>query len=180
MEGVVVWIGDVKVEQFRNIFPGQIDLTTPPNTAGTKTIRVINPDGQEAILENAFTYDPAFAVDPQASESRVAGGRLLTTLGEVKHTTLLQNYPNPFNPETWIPYALAADADVWLAIYNLQGELVRTFERGRQSAGVYVNREQAVYWDGQDSTGQPVASGVYFYQLVAGEFKQVRRMVVVK
>ncbi|MCZ6677828.1 MAG: T9SS type A sorting domain-containing protein, partial [Candidatus Poribacteria bacterium] len=140
--------------------------------AGLKTIRVINPDGQEAILENAFTYDPFFAVDPQR--------QFLTTFGEVKHTTLLQNYPNPFNPETWLPYALAEAADVTLRIYNLSGELVRTLAIGRQSAGVYLSRDGAVYWDGRDDAGQSVASGVYFYQLVAGEYKQTRRMVLMK
>jgi len=171
--GVAVIIGDVTVEQLDDFFGSELRLTTPPNTAGSKTIRVINPDGQEAVLEDAFTYfDPELSVDLQ--------GLLLTAFGEVKHTTLLQNYPNPFNPETWIPYALAEDADVRLAIYNLKGELVRTLAVGRQTAGVYLSREQAAYWDGTDSSGQPVASGVYFYQLVAGEVKQVRRMVVVK
>ena len=67
-----------------------------------------------------------------------------------------------------------------ILFYNLQGELVRTLVAGRQAAGVYLSREQAVYWDGTDDAGQAVASGVYFYQLVAGKFKQVRRMVVVK
>ncbi|MCZ6680231.1 MAG: hypothetical protein O7E52_23615 [Candidatus Poribacteria bacterium] len=45
-----------------------------------------------------------------------------------------------------------------LRIYNLQGELIRTLERGRQAAGVYLSREEAAYWDGMDSAGQPVPS----------------------
>ena len=102
----------------------------------------------------------------------------------VTETKLLPNYPNPFNPETWIPYQLATDADVQVQIYRLTGELVRTLDGGRRAAGLYLSRERAAYWDGTDSRAEPVASGVYFYQLTAsrrmGEYRQTRRMVVVK
>ena len=106
--------------------------------------------------------------------------KLLTKWGKVKHTMLLQNYPNPFNPETWIPYALAEDAFVTVRIYNIKGELIRTLEVGKQQSGIYVSPERAVYWDGTDEAGEPVASGVYFYQLSAGGFRQTRRMLLLK
>ena len=104
----------------------------------------------------------------------------LTTLGEVKRTSLLQNYPNPFNPETWIPYNLVKEAFVTVRIYNINGELVRSFEIGKQLASAYLNREKAVHWDGRNNLGQPVASGIYFYQLLADGFSQTRRMVLMK
>ena len=95
-------------------------------------------------------------------------------------TALLPNYPNPFNPETWIPYRLAKDADVTLTIYDTRGVLVRGLDLGYQPAGFYTNRGRAVYWDGRNESGESVASGVYFYQLRAGGFSEIRRMVIVK
>ena len=105
--------------------------------------------------------------------------RLLTVLAPDK-TVLLSNYPNPFNPETWIPYHLAADADVTVTIYNLQGRLVRQLDLGLQKAGYYVDKSRAAYWDGASEDGESVASGVYFYKLDAGDFTASKRMVVVK
>lgn len=97
-----------------------------------------------------------------------------------KETMLLPNYPNPFNPETWIPYQLAAAADATLHIYAASGKLVRTLALGYQSAGSYQSRSQAVYWDGKNELGEPVASGIYFYTLSAGQFTATRRMVIRK
>ena len=93
---------------------------------------------------------------------------------------LLQNYPNPFNPETWIPYQLAADAPVTIRIYNTKGQLIRTIALGNKSAGVYIAKDKAAYWDGRDSLGEKVASDVYYYTLEAGEFRATRKMVIVK
>ena len=95
-------------------------------------------------------------------------------------TVLLPNYPNPFNPETWMPYDLAEDADVHIHIYDLKGEFVRQLPLGFQTAGTYRTRSRAAYWDGRNATGEPVASGISFYSLQAGQFKTTRRMVILK
>ena len=105
--------------------------------------------------------------------------KLLTALAPEK-TALLPNYPNPFNPETWIPYQLAEPAEVTLRIYAINGELIRTLTLGHQPAGIYQNRTRAAYWDGKNTLGEPVASGVYFYTLTAGEFKATRKMLIMK
>lgn len=97
-----------------------------------------------------------------------------------KQTALLPNYPNPFNPETWIPYQLAADADVTVSIYAVDGSLVRTLELGHQVAGNYQTKHRAAYWDGHNNLGERVASGVYFYTLTAGNFTTTRKMLVRK
>ncbi len=97
-----------------------------------------------------------------------------------KETTLLPNFPNPFNPETWIPYHLAKDADVSLHIYAVNGTLVRTLGLGHQAAGIYQSRSRAAYWDGRNAFGEPVASGVYFYILTAGDFTATRKMLIRK
>ena len=97
-----------------------------------------------------------------------------------KETALLPNYPNPFNPETWIPYQLATPADVALTIYDIQGRVVRDLDLGHQAVGIYENRSRAAYWDGRNAVGEPVASGVYFYTLTAGDFTATRKMLIRK
>ena len=106
-------------------------------------------------------------------------GQLLAALTP-KETVLLPNYPNPFNPETWIPYELANDSDVQISIFDISGVLVRQLELGHQRAGYYSDRGRAAYWDGCNSTGEQVASGVYFYTLTADSFRSTRKMLVGK
>ena len=110
--------------------------------------------------------------------------QLLATLREVeakpKETALLPNYPNPFNPETWVPYQLAAEADVTLTIYAVDGTLVRTLALGHRPAGKYQSKSRAAYWDGRNALGEPVASGIYFYTLSAGDFSATGKMLVRK
>ena len=118
-------------------------------------------------------------------------GKELTVLSELLHllteltttpetTALLPNYPNPFNPETWIPYHLAESSDVTLCIYSADGRLVRQLTLGHQSAGIYQSKSRAAYWDGRNNSGEPVASGVYFYTLTAGDFTATRKMLIRK
>ena len=95
-------------------------------------------------------------------------------------TRLLQNYPNPFNPETWIPFQLNQDAEVSVCIYNVSGRLVRTFPIGFRSAGIYLSQDKAIYWNGRTDNGETVSSGIYFYQLNAGDYSSTSRMVILK
>jgi len=103
-------------------------------------------------------------------------------LGDIipSKTALLQNYPNPFNPETWIPFALAEDSLVTVNIYDANGNLVRRFDIGKRGAGVYTSRDRALYWDGRNNVGERVASGIYFYQLRAGDFSALQKLVITK
>jgi hypothetical protein len=95
-------------------------------------------------------------------------------------SVLLQNYPNPFNPETWIPFQLAKGSDVVISIFNLQGQMIRRLNIGHKQAGLYLSKGRAAYWDGQNETGEQVASGVYFYNLDAGGFRTTKRMVIIR
>jgi hypothetical protein len=95
-------------------------------------------------------------------------------------TRLLPNYPNPFNPETWIPFELAEESEVSIAIYGMRGEVIRRLELGRMREGGYVTREQAAHWDGRNDLGEQVASGVYVYEIKAGSHIERRRLVVLK
>ena len=97
-----------------------------------------------------------------------------------KETSLLPNYPNPFNPETWIPYHLTNPSNVQITIYEARGTVVRRLDLGHQREGYYTSRNRAAYWDGRNALGEPVASGVYFYTLTAGDFTATRKMLIRK
>jgi flagellar hook assembly protein FlgD len=90
-------------------------------------------------------------------------------------TALSQNYPNPFNPQTTIAFSIAHRSYVHLAVYDVRGALVRTLADEPREAGAH-----AVKWDGRNENGNAVASGVYFYQLRAGDFSKTRKMVLLK
>ena len=88
---------------------------------------------------------------------------------------LAQNYPNPFNPKTVISFSLPKNEYVELKIYSITGQLVNTLVDANKEMGSYE-----VTWDGTDSVGNQVASGLYFYQLETDNFIKSRKMLLVK
>jgi len=103
-----------------------------------------------------------------------------TSALESSDTMMWQNYPNPFNPDTWIPYKLIGSSTVVIKIYDVKGKLIRTLNPGYKTVGVYTTKERAAYWDGKNSSGEDVASGIYFYVLEAGEFRSAKKMTLKK
>jgi hypothetical protein len=103
------------------------------------------------------------------------GGREAQTSNIPVVSELYDSYPNPFNPATTIEYAIAADSYVDLSIFNVKGELVRNLVGEFKQK----NRYSAV-WDGKDSFGKPVGSGVYFYRLKAGDVVKSNKMVLLR
>ena len=83
---------------------------------------------------------------------------------------LKQNYPNPFNPETVISWQLAIGTFVELSVYNLVGQKVSTLVSEKMNSGNHSYTFNA----------KDLASGVYYYQLVAGEYRQVKKMVLLR
>ena len=136
-------------------------------------VRVIGPD------RNVESHTLSYKVAPEDLSNAVLSIRL-DSIGQPKLTQLLQNFPNPFNPETWIPYQLSEDSPVSVSIYDTTGKLIRFLPLGYQSAGFYHSWGRAAYWNGRNETGESVASGVYFYQLQAGDYTELRRMVILK
>jgi hypothetical protein len=86
-----------------------------------------------------------------------------------------QNYPNPFNPSTEIRYELAQSVEVELRIFNLLGQEIRTLFSSRQLAGFHSRQ-----WDGKNDSGEAVASGLYLYELRAGDFVATRKMLLLR
>ena len=98
----------------------------------------------------------------------------------LNETLLLANYPNPFNPETWIPYQLAHTSHVEITIYDTQGAIIRHLKLGYQPVGDYTAKHRAAYWDGRNSVGERVSSGVYFYRLQTDDVSLTRKMLILK
>jgi hypothetical protein len=88
---------------------------------------------------------------------------------------LFNNYPNPFNPSTTIRYSLPKSIHTIVTIYDMLGTRVRTLVNSLQNAG-----EHSVIWDGRDDRAKPVASGIYFYRLQAGDLKMQKKMLLLQ
>ncbi len=96
--------------------------------------------------------------------------------------TLGQNYPNPFNSSTIIPYSLKAQGSMLkgsirttLIIYNILGKKIKTLVDDKRMPGSY-----RVQWDGKDDIGKEVTSGIYFYQVKAGELRDSKKLLLIK
>ncbi len=89
--------------------------------------------------------------------------------------SLNQNYPNPFNNATTIPYSIGSYSFVKLEIFNILGQNVTTLLEADLPPGTYQTQ-----WDGRDLHGTNIASGIYFYRLTADNFRQVRKLVLLK
>ena len=96
---------------------------------------------------------------------------------EAKPTSfkLEQNYPNPFNPSTTIRFSLPRHEFVSLKIYDILGQEVKTLLSGEKNVGTY-----SVKWNGDDNCGNKISSGVYFYRIKAGNYINVKKMVLLK
>jgi len=88
---------------------------------------------------------------------------------------LFQNYPNPFNPNTSVKFQVPKTGDVSIKIYDMLGQEVRTLFAGEVMRGTY-----SAEWDGLNDAGMQMSSGSYIYRMIAGEFVQSKKMILLK
>ena len=88
---------------------------------------------------------------------------------------LHQNFPNPFNPITSLRYDLPEDALVNITIYDMMGRVVSNLVSSTQNAGY-----KSIQWNATNNIGQPVSAGLYLYSIEAGDFRQTKKMVLLK
>jgi methionine-rich copper-binding protein CopC len=119
------------------------------------------------VTHNFTMEDLDFA--PVSVALSQAGGSLPTEFA------LAQNYPNPFNPSTEISFSLPVASQVQLTVFNVLGQKVTTLLDEQMAAG-----EHTVTWDGHNSDGASVSSGVYFYRISANSFSQTKKMMMLK
>jgi hypothetical protein len=140
--------------------------------------------------DSAFEWQPQYGTLDVAGNSILCGGVTEFSIwaftcsasitdvddDELPSASLLyQNYPNPFNPVTQIRYGLRESCHVRLAVYDVTGRSVTVLVDEVQESG-----NRTVTWNGQDQAGRQVASGMYFYQLIAGEYTSTKKMILVR
>ncbi|MCC7430340.1 CotH kinase family protein [bacterium] len=155
-------------------------------SAGGETILFVENNGVTILDEIVFgnqTADVSFGRSPDASNNwqflQPTPNGLNLPLEILENNeqfpikfSLSQNFPNPFNPTTTINYEIKNLEKAKLIIFNVLGEEVKNFE--------LENQKGSVVWNGTDSNGNLVGSGVYFYRLESGNFNQTKRMLFVK
>ncbi|MFQ5648303.1 MAG: tandem-95 repeat protein [bacterium] len=157
----------------------EIDVTTAVRGENVFSFGLNSHGSETAVYESKEgPHPPQLVVETGEAEGSSPEVTDAAT-GTPKHLpdaiSLSPNYPNPFNPETNILYALPQDAKVKLEIYNVRGQLVRTLVNEVQTAGF-----KRIRWQGNDSSGILVGSGVYFMRLEVGSQKFSRRIILQK
>ncbi len=138
---------------------GLLSLTAPGYSGTVQLICTVT-DDSAATVSDTISVE---VIDPTGIEDYLADQL-------PQEYKLNQNYPNPFNPTTAISYQLSAISEVQLVIYNVLGQKVATLVNEKQQAGFYTVRWNA----------SAFANGVYFYQIRAEKFVQVRKMILMK
>ena len=123
-------------------------------------------DGWRLKKRNQYTY----VNGPGRSTLNIAGPVSLPD-----KVNLDQNYPNPFNPVTTISYEIPRGEFVQVVVYNMRGNKIATLVNKYQSPGV-----KSYQWNGTDDYGHNVSAGVYIYSIQAGNFRQSRKMILLK
>jgi uncharacterized membrane-anchored protein len=164
------WHGPIGFGPKRDRFGA--NLTVEQKEAVREKIKEMRNQGakREEIRAAVAEMIKGFGIkSPQDSENASSG-----TASAVPNI-IAQSYPNPFNPETHIYYALNTPENVRVQIFNVAGQLIRTFDMGYQPVGSY-----SVRWDGRNESGDQTASGVYLYRIQAGTHAVTNRMVLLK
>ena len=100
--------------------------------------------------------------------------------GLPKRMTLSQNYPNPFNPSTEINYQLALGSYTTLKVYDLLGREIATLVNEEKQNGTYEVEFSAKGGSASGGNAYSLPSGIYFYQLKAGNFVETKKMILLK
>jgi len=139
----------------------------------TVQISLVDHDGNEKVYELEELQDLGL-YQQMAIMNNITTSTDDGSLGPESYT-LHQNYPNPFNPVTTLHYELPEDALINITIYDMMGRIVNNLVSIRQNAGY-----KSVQWNATNNQGQPVSAGLYLYTIQAGEFKQTKKMLLLK
>ena len=157
---------------------GYVHYTYNPDIQNSETWPF---DSPQYLLMN-IAIEPSIASSFTETEMeldyvRVYEASILSSQAETvpNDFNVIQNNPNPFNPVTTLRYKLPRESFVNITIYNMLGNLVNNLVSQKQIAGY-----KSVQWNATNNQGQPVSAGVYFYTIQAGEFRQTKKMVLIK
>lgn len=156
--------------EFRSGYDGTL-LAIAPRSYSINELELGNVD-YDSLVEICVTSPESLYVYQSPS---------LTSVVDINHDNfnpesfhLFQNYPNPFNSETCIRFSVSHSTYISVSIYNILGKEIRTFKRYYQP-GVHI-----LTWDGRNTSGKDVASGIYLYRLTAGYHHDTKKMVLIR
>jgi len=172
----LTWVESAEEDfQYYNIYRG----TTPGFTPGPANLvhSTIDTDWNDPDFDGWDVHYKLTTLDFSGNESEDSSPEVVTGADQSVPgaTALMQNTPNPFNPTTTISFNTATAGHVTLSIFDASGKHVRTLVDENVSAGV-----QTAVWDGRDTAGTPVSSGVYFYRLTTKASSHTKKMVLLK
>lgn len=165
-EGFQVTQGDTPKDWSQMLSAGPFSLAKYEKA--TVTFAVLAGDDLDDLTRNSVAaqakYNEITEVDSEPSRKET-----------VQHFELSANFPNPFNQATVVRYQLPETSWLKISVFDIQGRLVDRLVEQEQAAGRY-----SVQWQGKNIAGQAVPSGVYFLQMAGGQFKQTRKIVLVR
>ncbi|RPH02902.1 MAG: T9SS C-terminal target domain-containing protein, partial [bacterium TMED46] len=142
----------------------------------TSIILTLEDNAQYYWMVLALDTDDFIVGSNENTPNTMVVGTLSIDSADIPETFALhQNYPNPFNPTTQIKYDLPEDALVNIFIYDVMGRSIRSLVNSRQTAGY-----RSIQWNANNDRGEPVSAGMYIYTIQAGEFRQTKKMVLLK
>jgi len=151
-------------------------LTVPHAGVGAHTVTLQDPAGcySPVVVNCSIDAAPSAEWDAALAEYELMSQEASLRANPAE-SKIIGNYPNPFNPSTTISYSLVNDGWVSLKIFNTLGQEVTTLVNQYQTAGTFSST-----WDGTNSAGAHVSSGIYLYRLVTGDVVQTQRMLLMK
>ncbi|HIA79712.1 MAG TPA: T9SS type A sorting domain-containing protein [Candidatus Marinimicrobia bacterium] len=129
------------------------------------TFTVLTPTDYYATPIDSFSFDILVGLDELSSQDELIPSEF----------ALHPPYPNPFNPITTLRYVLPENALVNITIYDMMGRVVKSLINSQQTAGY-----RSTQWNATNDAGSPVSAGIYLYTIQAGDFRQTRKMVLLK
>ena len=170
--------GITSLESIRQLKKDIAFLSVSGNEGEEIRFRVINLENRiayEMTESHSFKKDELLGSIDSAFKLDEVDKRLDANGAIPREFSLKQNYPNPFNPVTTIQYSLKEQSKVKLVIYNTLGQKVKELVTGLKNAGLHFAK-----WNGENSFGRKVASGIYFYRIEAGNYINTKKMVLMK
>ncbi len=156
-------------------------FTATTNTAGAYSMAV--PVGTYSVTASAAGFVSQTVENVHVNQNLTTTVNFVLTTGSpnedpivpVSETVLKGNYPNPFNPSTTIAYSVKEPGAVWIGIYNVKGQLIRTLVNDTRATGHYT-----MDFDGRDDNGRSISSGIYFLKMRSGAYQSTRKMMMMQ
>ncbi len=156
------------------VYTVHVSVSDSAGNKGTAQFYVTIPHDQSGAP--AIDDGPAYSIRSRCAEEPPVNDIIEQSIAVIPEKTYLhQNYPNPFNPETTIRFDLVKSALVRLRIFNVLGQEVRQLTDQRYNAGSH-----SLVWNGRDAAGRDLASGVYIYQLQAGDVVINKKLILMR